>query len=74
MSRARKTSCARVSMGRLPSVKLGSLEKSFRGSAWWVAEWLGSHTLLSVAWGSLVQILGADLCTAYQAMLWLHPT
>ena len=24
----------------------------------------------SVAWGSLVQILGVDLCTAYQAMLW----
>ena len=28
----------------------------------------------SAAWGSWVQILGADLHTAYQAMLWQCPT
>ena len=28
----------------------------------------------SVAWGSRVQIQGADLHTAHQAMLWQHPT
>ena len=28
----------------------------------------------SAAWGSPVQIPGVDLCTAYQAMLWQHPT
>ena len=27
-----------------------------------------------VAQGSLVWILGADICTAHQAMLWWHPT
>ena len=27
----------------------------------------------SVAWGSLVQILGVDLHTVHQAMLWWHP-
>ena len=28
----------------------------------------------SAAWGLLVRILGADLCTTYQAMLRQHPT
>ena len=28
----------------------------------------------SVAWGSQVQILGTDLHTTHQAMLWRHPT
>ena len=28
----------------------------------------------SVAQGSLVQILGVDLCVAHQAMLWRRPT
>ena len=28
----------------------------------------------SAAWGSQVWILGADLHTAHQAMLWWHPT
>ena len=27
-----------------------------------------------VAWGSQVWILGADLHTAWEAMLWQHPT
>ena len=31
------------------------------------------HSALA-AQGSLVQILGADLHTAHQAMLWWHPT
>ena len=28
----------------------------------------------SLAWGSPVWILGVDLCTTRQAMLWRHPT
>ena len=28
----------------------------------------------SVGWGSLVQILGVDIHTAHQDMLWWHPT
>ena len=38
-----------------------------------VAEWLSSCSVL-VAWGSPVHILGVDLHTAHQAMLWQHPT
>ena len=32
-----------------------------------------AHSALA-AWGLQVWILGADLCTSHQAMLWRHPT
>ena len=38
-----------------------------------VAQWLSSRTLL-VQPGQPVRILGVDLHTAHQAMLWWHPT
>ena len=47
-------------------------QNTWRGPALWCSGKLACSA--SVVWGSQVQILGADLCTACQAMLWWHPT